>query len=102
MTVSTPARSRIRFPHRPLVGITAAVAIATAVGVTVPLGQGERADLAGRPVLSGATGLASLTPEEKRYVEWVAAATPEQLAAAFGHEPARRTQQPLKPGANIR
>jgi hypothetical protein len=102
MTVSTPLRSHNRLKRKPLLGLAAAVAIAAAVGSAVPLGHGEHAEIAGRPVSSSATRLASLTPEEKRYVDWVAAATPEQLAAAFGHEPARRIRPPLKPGANTR
>jgi hypothetical protein len=102
MTVSAPLRSHNRLKRKPLIGLAAAVAIAAAVGSAVPLRHGERAEIAGRPVSSNATRLASLTPEEKRYVDWVAAATPEQLAAAFGHEPARRIRPPLKPGANTR
>lgn len=102
MTVSTPFRSHNRLKRKPLLGLAAAVAIAAAVGSAVPLRHGEQAEIAGRPVSSSATRLASLTPEEKRYVDWVAAATPEQLAAAFGHEPARRIRPPLKPGANTR
>jgi hypothetical protein len=102
MTVSTPVRSRNRLKRKPLLGIAAAVAAAAAVGSALSLGHGEPAEVAGRPVSSGATRLASLTPEEKRYVDWVAAATPEQLAAAFGHEPARRIPPQLKPGANTR
>jgi hypothetical protein len=102
MTVSTPVRSDTRLRRKPLVGIAAAVAIAVAVAVTVPFGHGDPADVAGRPVSSSATPLASLTPEEKRYVDWVSAATPEQLAAAFGHQPARRIRPPLTPGANTR
>ena len=100
MTVSTPIRSHNR--RTPLIGIAAAVAIAAAVGSGVLLRHGEQAETAGRPVSSSATRLASLTPAQKRYVDWAAAATPEQLAAAFGHEPARRIRPPLKPGANTR
>jgi hypothetical protein len=102
MTVSTPVRSHTWLKRKPFVGIAAAVAIAAAAGSTVPLGDGEQAEVAGRPVSSSATRLAWLTPEEKKYVDWVAAATPEQLAAAFGHQPARRIRPPLKPGANTR
>jgi hypothetical protein len=102
MTVSTPVRSHTWLKRKPLVGIAAAVATAAAVGFTVPLGPGEQAEVAARPVSSSATRLAWLTPEEQKYCDWVAAATPEQLAAAFGHEPARRIPPQLKPGANTR
>jgi hypothetical protein len=102
MTVSTPVRGRDRLKRKPLLGIAAAVAVAAAAGSTLALGHGEQAEVAGRPVSSSTARLASLTPEEKRYVDWVAAATPEQLAATFGHEPARRIRPPLEPGANTR
>jgi hypothetical protein len=50
---------------------------------------------------SRAEVLASLTPEERLYVEWVSSATPEQLAAAFGNGTVEKVV-PLKPGANTR
>jgi hypothetical protein len=101
MTVSTRARSQNWLKWRPFVCVGAAAAVAAVAGSTLWLGHGEPPKIAGRPVESSAARLASLTPEEKRYVDWVAAATPEQLVAAFGHEPSR-VRPPLKPGANTR
>ena len=102
MTVSTPVRSRNRLKRKPLLGVAAAAAAAAVLGSTLFIGHGEPGEVAGRPASSSATRLASLTPEVKRYVDWVAAATPEQLAAAFGHEPAQPVRLPLKPGAKTR
>ena len=101
MTASTTVRS----PHRHWRGSLAALAagIAVAGGVTAIAasggGDGTQAQ-SGAP--SEAAVLSTLTPEQRRYVEWVSSATPEQLAAAYGTHGVVKPRPPLKPGANTR
>jgi hypothetical protein len=98
MTVSTTIRSPHRLTRGSLTALAAAVAIAGGAVAAVTLGDGDGTVSAGA---SRAEVLASLTPEERLYVEWVSSATPEQLAAAFGNGTVEKVV-PLKPGANTR
>jgi hypothetical protein len=100
VTVST---TTVRSPHRRMRASLAALAACTAVagGITAvgSLGEGDGSQAQG-DTPSMAEVLSRLTPEQRRYVEWVTWASAEQLAAAYGNHGVQ--QPPLKPGANLR
>jgi hypothetical protein len=83
MTASTTVRS----PHRRMRGSLALLAASAAVaGGVIVLGSSGRGDGSESQSISpsNAEVLSGLTPEQRRYVEWVSSAPTEQVAAAFG------------------
>jgi hypothetical protein len=101
MTVSTTVRKPIRLRRGPLAALAAAVAVAGGVTAIVSLDGGDSTK-AQSDLPSKAAVLSTLTPEERRYVEWVSSAPPEQVAAAFGTYRVLKPRPILHPGANVR
>jgi hypothetical protein len=97
MTTPTTFRTH-RVRNGSLVGGVAALAGAAAIAAALAFGGGDT-EVDGARQASDEAILSSLPPEQRRYVEWVVAATPEQLAAAFGG-PVQPT--PLKAGVTAR
>ena len=95
MTTSTTLRTH-RVWHGSLLGGVTAVAGAAAIAAALAFGGGDADVRDSRPRSTEAI-LSSLSPEERRYVEWVVAASPEQLAAAFG-----RAVQPVPPKVGVK
>jgi hypothetical protein len=96
--VSTAIRTPIPLRRRMLAGAAVTITLAAGVATVVSLDGSDRVanDVPARDELPIA-----LSPEERRYVEWVVSATPEQLAATFGTGSVG-VRPPLKPGANTR
>jgi ABC-type Mn2+/Zn2+ transport system permease subunit len=101
--MSATVRRPIQLKRMSLVGFAAAAAIATGVASAV-LFSGDSDGTA--PVKTGVPTkpgvLLSLAPEQRRYVEGITSAAPEQLAAAFGTGSVGSDRPALKPGANTR
>jgi hypothetical protein len=99
--MSTAVRTPIPLSRRLLAGTAVTIALAAGAATVVALDGPDDAQRAASGVPTRDELLLSLSPEERRYVQWVMSATPAQLAATFGTGSVG-DRPPLKPGANTR
>ena len=85
MSVSTPTTAVTQHGRIRVFGLTVIAAAVIAAGVWGLVDAVGGGNNSARPsVTSQASALASLSPQNRRYVESIAALTPAQIAAAFG------------------
>jgi hypothetical protein len=92
MSTHATTRHRVRPSRRILLALLAAVLVAGVCWLVLAFASSNSTTERTRtPTVSSADALKSLTAGERRYVQAIAALTPEQIAAAYGPGPSQPT-----------